>query len=77
MAPINLVRKFVWRRLPIILLVSIAILQINLAHSIELSPWKGGGFGMFSVISKRYLAIQVTNQAGQKIHLDAQTLKQR
>jgi hypothetical protein len=34
--------------LPPILLVVVAFLQIGLAHTVHLSPWSGGGFGMFS-----------------------------
>jgi hypothetical protein len=30
------------------LLVALAHAQIALAHTLQLSPWKGGGFGMFS-----------------------------
>ena len=34
--------------LPIILLLAVALIQLFLAHSSGLSPWSGGGFGMFS-----------------------------
>ena len=34
--------------LPPILLVVVALVQIGLAHTEYLSPWSGGGFGMFS-----------------------------
>lgn len=33
---------------PVIFLLAVAVIQIYLAHSYELSPWSGGGFGMFS-----------------------------
>ena len=33
---------------PSALLVAIALLQIGLARGAALSPWKGGGFGMFA-----------------------------
>ncbi|MBC7898483.1 MAG: hypothetical protein H7070_00340 [Saprospiraceae bacterium] len=36
----------VW--LPAVMLCSVAIVQIFLAKTASLSPWKGGGFGMFS-----------------------------
>jgi len=36
----------VW--LPSTLLVVVAVVQIVLAHTAYLSPWKGGGFGMFA-----------------------------
>ncbi len=34
------------------ILVCIAVLQIFLARQANLSPWKGGGFGMFSTVAK-------------------------
>jgi hypothetical protein len=38
----------VWRYLPSALLVATALCQIILASTVDLSPWLGGGFGMFS-----------------------------
>ena len=38
-----------WRAvLPVMLLVSVGGVQVRLATTAGLSPWKGGGFGMFS-----------------------------
>lgn len=38
-----------WRAaLPVVLLLAVAGLQVLLATTAGLSPWKGGGFGMFS-----------------------------
>jgi hypothetical protein len=38
-----------WRAwLPVALLLAVAGAQVTLARSAGLSPWKGGGFGMFS-----------------------------
>jgi hypothetical protein len=48
--------------LPALLLVSVALLQIALAHTAGLSAWKGGGFGMFSTTDRaegRYLRVFV------------------
>jgi hypothetical protein len=48
--------------LPALLLVGMALLQIALAHTAGLSPWKGGGFGMFSTTDRaegRYLRVYV------------------
>jgi hypothetical protein len=45
---------------PVLLLVTIASIQINLVYSSNLSPWSGGGFGMFS-----------TTDAGGSRHLHA------
>ena len=38
------------RFIPPILLCAVAIVQIALAHTVALTPWKGGGFGMFSTL---------------------------
>jgi len=35
-------------RLPVFLLAAVACIQIGLARTADLSPWVGGGFGMFS-----------------------------
>jgi hypothetical protein len=37
-------------RLPAILLAVVAIAQIVLVRSVGMTPWKGGGFGMFSTL---------------------------
>jgi len=40
---------FEWRAvLPVALLAAVACTQVTLARTAGLSPWKGGGFGMFS-----------------------------
>jgi hypothetical protein len=47
-----------------LLLCSIACLQIFLAMTKSLSPWKGGGFGMFSTVDSpdaRFLRIYLIN----------------
>ena len=53
-----------WQRwvrfLPALLLVGVAVHQICLANTAGLSPWSGGGFGMFS-----------TTDAGASRHLHA------
>ena len=53
-----------WRaRLPVTLLVAVAGVQVTLATTAGLSPWKGGGFGMFSTTDdggRRYVRIFVT-----------------
>lgn len=46
------------RALPIVLLIVVALFQIALTHYSALSPWSGGGFGMFSTLdhgSRRHL----------------------
>lgn len=34
------------------ILVGVALLQLYLTHSHDLSPWKGGGFGMFASVDR-------------------------
>lgn len=41
-------RERVLRELPSVLLVALACAQLALAFGADLSPWKGGGFGMFA-----------------------------
>lgn len=68
--------RFSWlleRWLVPIVLVLVGLLQICLAHTAELSPWKGGGFGMFAAIdspSMRVLATEGLDQNGQLLRLD-------
>lgn len=38
------------RTAPALLLAIVAICQIGLAKAADLTPWKGGGFGMFSTL---------------------------
>ena len=56
-----------------IVLVCVGLLQLYLAHTVELSPWKGGGFGMFAAIdspSMRVLAAEGLSQDNQRLNLD-------
>jgi hypothetical protein len=43
----------VWASVPAALLIVVAIGQLLLAHTTGLSPWKGGGFGMFASLDAR------------------------
>ena len=36
--------------LPPILLAAVALIQIGLARAVDLTAWKGGGFGMFATL---------------------------
>lgn len=59
--------------LPCILLVVVAVHQIAAARFADLSPWKGGGFGMFSSIdskSTRLLRVYAVDAEGQRRELD-------
>jgi hypothetical protein len=58
----------VWRYLPSALLVVTALCQVILASTVDLSPWLGGGFGMFSTTDdgvNRHLRV-VTTRAGKE-----------
>ena len=58
--------------LPIYLLIVVAIVQLILAHTKDLSPWKGGGFGMFSTVdypSARKLRVYVISESSPKFHV--------
>lgn len=42
-------RPSAWRAIvPVALLLGVALAQLTLARTADLTPWKGGGFGMFS-----------------------------
>ena len=53
-----------WRTvLPVALLITVAAAQVTLARTSSLSPWKGGGFGMFSTTddaSRRWARVFVS-----------------
>ena len=38
------------RLTPLVLLIAVAAVQIVLARTVDLTAWKGGGFGMFSTL---------------------------
>ncbi len=49
--------------IPIFLLIVVACAQIYLARTANLTPWKGGGFGMFSTTdgnANRYIRVYVS-----------------
>ncbi len=53
-----------WRAsVPVALLLAVACAQVTLARTAGLSPWKGGGFGMFSTTddaARRHVRVFVT-----------------
>lgn len=52
---------------PAAVLVAVALTQIGLARGAGLSPWKGGGFGMFSTLDARpfrHVRISVEGENG-------------
>lgn len=61
------------RRLPAAILVMVALLQLYLTHTANLSPWKGGGFGMFGAIDApdmRVIQAEGLDQDGNRIQFD-------
>ncbi|MBR8827921.1 MAG: hypothetical protein DSM107014_08465 [Gomphosphaeria aponina SAG 52.96 = DSM 107014] len=59
--------------LPSLILIMVALGQIYLAQTANLSPWKGGGFGMFAAIdapSMRVIVAEGIDQKGQLLRLD-------
>ncbi|RAP24931.1 hypothetical protein DID73_00055 [Candidatus Marinamargulisbacteria bacterium SCGC AG-343-K17] len=48
--------------IPIVLLNIVALRQIYLSNVDHLDAWKGGGFGMFSRVHKRYYHIHLLNR---------------
>ena len=46
-------RERLWAALPAVLLTVVATVQIVLTQVVMLSPWKGGGFGMFATLDGR------------------------
>ena len=55
--------------IPALLLFVVALHQTYLVHAHGLSPWKGGGFGMFSTTDtsqERHLRVTVSGPAGER-----------
>lgn len=46
--------------LPVLIMLSVIGFQISQVYMNELSPWRGGGFGMYSAIHHNQRKIQVT-----------------
>lgn len=64
------------RHLVPILAVSVACVQVVCAGFFGLTPWRGGGYGMFATIdtpAKRILVLQVTDDRGQNHRVDLTT----
>ncbi len=57
---------------PVAALVLFALLQITLAGTRDLTPWKGGGFGMFSTVDQpriRFVRVFVELRDGQMLFI--------
>jgi hypothetical protein len=55
--------------LPAAIMTLVALLQIYLAHTARLDPWKGGGFGMFSTTEggpNRHVHVYLSGVAGEE-----------
>lgn len=63
------------RHLPALLLVGVWVLQVGLTQTHGLIPWKGGGFGMFSVVGHRTLDVTVTDATGRTLRFDHLSLR--
>ena len=50
--------------IPVVLLILIALNQIYLHNVDYLNRWKGGGFGMFSTVVRRYFHIHLIYKGG-------------
>ncbi|HHP7231762.1 MAG TPA: hypothetical protein ACFCUY_13005 [Xenococcaceae cyanobacterium] len=69
----NRISYFLERWLPASILIMVACGQIFLAQTANLSPWKGGGFGMFAAVdapSMRVIMATGLDQEGQLLRLD-------
>ncbi len=56
-----------------LLLICVALRQIVLVYTVGLTPWKGGGFGMFSSVDKarsRLILVQGITSEGKPIKID-------
>lgn len=62
------------RGLPALILIVVACLQLSLTRTTNLSPWKGGGFGMFAAVDAPAMRVMVAeglDEEGQLLRLDA------
>lgn len=65
------------RWLPAIILCGIASVQLYLANFDGLSPWKGGGFGMFSTVDSppmRLITAEGIDRDGNLVRIDAEDI---
>lgn len=66
-------QRLIERGLPAAILVMVALLQLYLTHTANLSPWKGGGFGMFGATDApdmRVIHAEGLDQDGNLIQVD-------
>jgi len=59
-------------RLPVLLLVAVALSQVVLARSQGLLAWKGGGFGMFATVDGVELReVRALTRSGERVEVPA------
>ena len=61
------------------MLVAVATSQVVIASTTDLTPWRGGGFGMFSTTDnhdQRFLRITAVTDSGDSVPVDARELLQ-
>lgn len=71
--------KYILKFIVPILLCIIAISQIYMVFTKDLTPWKGGGFGMFAMIDRlEYRPVHITiYSSGEEYIVDARDLLER
>ena len=70
-------RDLILALIPAMILVLVGLHQAYAHSANQLSAWKGGGFGMFSGVDRDYYRVfraQVTDQAGNKVNLDMDSI---
>ena len=55
---------------PVWILTLVWCIQVTLTQTSNLTPWKGGGFGMFSVIDSRTISGKITTKSGALVNID-------
>lgn len=53
------------KRLPVFILLTVAVIQLASHKGRRLSPWKGGGFGVYSDIHPAYNKVRLTVKTDQ------------
>jgi hypothetical protein len=63
--------------IPVVILLGVWMVQVTLTQTHDLTPWKGGGFGMFSVTTQRNLAITAVDADGVPLAIDPVSVQAR
>lgn len=63
--------------IPVLLLACVWAFQLMLTQVYALTPWKGGGFGMFSVTLVRDLKIEAYDRQGRAVLVDPLSFSKR